>query len=295
MGFVPKGIYPAMLTPLTEDQSIDESALKQLTNHLIDAHVHGLFALGTNGEFHMFNTEDKLKVAEIIIQETAGRVPVMVGSGGNSTEEAIWLSKEMERLGADALSVITPFFIPPTQEEAAVHYKTIAASVSLPVLLYNIPSKTGFHLDPETVAELAKVDNIVGIKDSSGNFENIQQYIEQTKNEDFSVFAGTDSLIFKTLQAGGAGAVAATANMLPDIVTSIYHHWAEGETEKAEAAQMELQPLRDTFRLGTIPAALKKAVELYSIPVGPPKAPVKELTGPALLEVEKMVASYQSK
>lgn len=174
MGFVPKGIYPAMLTPLTKDQSIDISALKQLTNHLIDAHVHGLFALGSNGEFHMFNIEDKLKVAEVIIQETAGRVPVMVGSGGNSTEEAIWLSKEMERLGADALSVITPFFIPPTQDEAAAHYKTIAASVSLPVLLYNIPSKTGFHLEPETVAELAKVDNIVGIKDSSGKFENIQ-------------------------------------------------------------------------------------------------------------------------
>lgn len=181
---------------------------------MIDAHVHGLFALGTNGEFHMFNIEDKLKVAEIIIQETAGRVSVMVGSGGNSTEETIWLSKEMERLGADALSVITPFFIPPTQEEAA-HYKTIAASVSLPVLLYNIPSKTGFHLEPETVAELAKVDNIVGIKDSGGKFENIQKYIEQTKQEDFAVFAGTDSLILKTLQAGGAGAVAKNGKYAP--------------------------------------------------------------------------------
>ncbi|MFT0801429.1 4-hydroxy-tetrahydrodipicolinate synthase [Bacillus swezeyi] len=295
MGFLPKGIYPAMLTPLTKDQDINETALKHLTNHLIDANVHGLFALGTNGEFHLFNKEDKLKVAEIIIQETAGRVSVMVGSGGNSTEEVIELSKEMERLGADALSVITPFFIPPTQEEAAAHYKTIAASVSLPVLLYHIPSKTGFHLEAETVAELAKVDNIVGIKDSSGTFENIQQYIGHTKNEDFTVLAGTDSLILKTLQAGGTGAVAATANMLPEVVVSIYQYWLDGETEKAKAAQRELQPLRDTFGLATIPAALKKAVELYGVPVGPPKAPAGELTGDALREVEKMVAYYQSK
>ncbi|MCY8516766.1 4-hydroxy-tetrahydrodipicolinate synthase [Bacillus atrophaeus] len=295
MGFTPKGIYPAMLTPMTDQQTINEAALKQLTHHLIDANVHGLFALGTNGEFHLLNKEEKIKVAEIIIKETAGRIPVMVGSGGNSTAEVIELSMEMERLGADALSVITPFFIPPTQEEAAEHYKKVAEAVSIPIFLYNIPSKTGFHLEAETVAELAKEDNIAGIKDSSGNFENIKQYIQETKDKDFSVFAGTDSLILKTLQEGGAGAVAATANMLPDIVTSIYRYWENGEIEKAEAAQQELQPLRDTFGLATIPAALKKAVELFAVPAGPPKAPVKELNGDGLRQVEKMVAYYQSK
>ncbi|PGY06593.1 4-hydroxy-tetrahydrodipicolinate synthase [Bacillus sp. AFS031507] len=201
-----KGIIPAMLTPLTVEQKVNEAVTRQLTNHLIDSGVHGIFILGTNGEFHLLNTEEKLEMTRIVIDEVNGRVPVMVGTGGNSTEEAIELSQKMEQLGADALSLITPFFIPPTQEELAVHFEKVAESTSLPFLLYNIPARTGVNIEPETVARLAKVPNIVGIKDSSGNFANIENYINAAKGEDFSVFAGTDSLILQTLQAGGKGA-----------------------------------------------------------------------------------------
>jgi 4-hydroxy-tetrahydrodipicolinate synthase len=288
-----KGIIPAMLTPLTMEQKINESVTRQLTNHLLDSGVHGLFILGTNGEFHLLNTEEKLEVARIVIEEANGRVPVIVGTGGNSTEETIDLSQKMEQLGADALSLITPFFIPPSQEELAVHFEKVAESTSLPVLLYNIPGRTGVNLEPETVARLAKVPNIVGIKDSSGSFANIENYIHATKDKDFSVFAGTDSLILQTLQAGGKGAVAATANMVPDIVVSIYNKWLEGNIEAAEENQEKLQPLRDTFKYGTLPSALKKAVELYSVPVGPPKMPVSEISGDALVKVAEMVELYK--
>ncbi|MCM8711695.1 4-hydroxy-tetrahydrodipicolinate synthase [Clostridium sp. SYSU_GA19001] len=288
-----KGIFPAMLTPLTKEQKVNETVLRQLTNYLIESGVHGLFALGTNGEFHLFNEEEKIQIAKIVIDEAKGRVPVMIGTGGNGTAEVIELSKKMEEIGADALSVITPYFITPSQDELAVHYEKIAEAVSIPVMLYNLPSKTGMNIEPETVARLAKVSNIIGIKDSSGKFENIEQYINVTKEEDFSVFAGTDSLILKTLMAGGVGAVAATANMLPEIVVSIYNNWREGNIEEAQKAQEKLQPLRDTFALGAIPSALKKAVEFNGIPVGPPRFPISELSGEAALKVRKMVDFYK--
>lgn len=288
-----KGIIPAMLTPLTMEQKVNESVTRQLTNHLIDSGVHGLFILGTNGEFHLLNTEEKLEVARIVIEEANKRVPVIVGTGGHNTEETIDLSQKMEQLGADALSLITPFFIAPTQEEIAVHFEKVAESTSLPVILYNIPARTGVNLEPETVARLAKVPNIVGIKDSSGSFANIENYIHATKDEDFSVIAGTDSLILQTLQAGGTGAVAATANMVPDVVVSIYNNWLEGNIEAAEENQKKLEPLRDTFKYGTLPSVLKKAVELYSVPVGPPKMPVSEISGDALVKVAEMVELYK--
>lgn len=288
-----KGIIPAMVTPLTKEQKINEEASRKLVNHLINSGVHGIFILGTNGEFYLLNNEEKVEFAKIVIDEVNGRVPVMVGTGANSTEESIELSRKMEEIGADALSVITPFFIAPTQEELILHFKKIAEATSLPILMYNIPSRTGVNIEAKTAAELAKVKNIVGIKDSSGSFENIQQYIDATKDEEFSVFAGTDSLILKTLMAGGKGAVAATANMLPDVVVSIYNNWVEGNITEAENDQEKLQPLRDTFKYGTLPSVLKKAVELYSIPVGPPKLPATEPKGEMLEKVKQMVAFYK--
>lgn len=290
-----KGIFPAMLTPLDSEQKVNEKILREMTNYFIEAGVHGLFALGTNGEFHLFSEEEKLNIAEIIIDEAKGRVPVMIGTGGNGTAEVIELSKKMEAIGADALSVITPYFVTPSQEDLAVHYEKIAEAVSIPVLLYNIPGKTGMTIEPETVARLAKVKNIAGIKDSSGKFENIQAYIDATKDEDFAVLAGTDSLILKTLMAGGIGAIAATANMLPTTVVAIYNNWLNGNIDEAQKAQEDLQPLRDTFPLGSIPSALKKAVELKGIPVGPPRLPVSELSGEALEKVRKMVEFYKEK
>lgn len=145
-----------------------------------------------------------------------------------------------------------------------------------------------------TVARLAKHPNIYGIKDSSGDFQLIQSYIQHTQEEDFVVFAGTDSLILKTLQEGGGGAVAATANALPKLVSSIFTHFKNGQFDEAEKAQAQLQPLRDTFSLSTIPASLKKAVELSGIPVGPPRRPVQPVDFKALRQIETMMRTYRA-
>lgn len=289
------GIIPAMVTPLTKEQTINEPVTRQLINRLIRAGVHGIFALGTNGEFHLLSAEEKVRLARIIVEEVNGRVPVIVGTGGIGTQDVITLSAQMKEIGADAVSVITPYFIPQTQEELLYHYEKIAGSVDLPIILYNIPGRTGVSLNVETVAKLAKVPNIIGIKDSSGKLENVQQYIEATKDEDFSVLVGTDSLILKTLLAGGVGAVAGTANLLPELVVSIYDHWRAGNLDEAQKAQELLQPLRDSFQYGTLPSVLKKAMELYGIPVGPPRLPVAEVTGEALKKVEDMIAFYQNR
>jgi len=290
-----KGIIPAILTPLTAEQKVNKEVTFALINHLIDQGVHGIFALGTNGEFHLFDPAEKLEIARTVIEAVNGRVPVMMGTGGNSTRESIELSGKMEELGADALSLITPYFIAPSQDELYNHFAAIAESTKLPVVLYNIPGRTGVNIEAETAARLARISNIIGVKDSSGSFENIEKYLKATEGMDFSVVAGTDSLILQTLQAGGSGAISATANMLPDTVVSIYNNWLAGDMDAAQKAQEALHPLRDSFKYGTLPSVLKKAVELYGIPVGPPKLPVSELSGDALKAVEGMVDSYKVK
>ncbi|PTM56550.1 4-hydroxy-tetrahydrodipicolinate synthase [Desmospora activa] len=287
-----KGIIPALVTPMTREQTVNEPILRQLTRRVLDAGVHGVFALGTNGEFHLLTAAEKVQIAACVMDEVAGKVPVIVGTGGGSTAEVIALNKKMEALKIDALSIITPYFIPASQAEVYTHFATIAENTSLPIILYNIPARTGINLEPETAAKLARIPNIIGIKDSSGNFANIEQYIHRTKHENFSVYAGTDSLILKALLAGGKGAIAATANMIPENVVAIYDHWLKGNIEEATQAQKSLQPLRDTFSYGTLPSVIKKAVELTGLAVGPPRLPVSELSGESLEKVKDMVAYY---
>jgi 4-hydroxy-tetrahydrodipicolinate synthase len=288
-----KGIITAMVTPFDENQEINPKATKQLIDKLINAGVDGIFILGTNGEFHLLTDEEKVAFAKLVIDEVNKRVPVYVGTGGNSTREVIALSKKMEAIGADALSVITPFFLVPTQEEVIKHYKAIASAVKIPIILYNIPKNTGMNLEPNTVAELSKVKNIAGIKDSSGKIENIQSYIEAAKGEDFSVLSGSDSLILKALLLGATGAIAATSNLLTDLDVSIYQNFLKGDMEAAEKAQKDIDVLRGVLKLGTVPSILKKSVELSGIQVGPARLPVTEPNEETIDKIKEMLAYYK--
>ncbi|WP_040977880.1 4-hydroxy-tetrahydrodipicolinate synthase [Oceanobacillus jeddahense] len=287
------GVIPAMVTPLNHKQQVNEAVIPALVDNLIAAGVDGLFILGTNGEFHLLSQDEKVNVTKKVVSEVNQRVPVIVGVGGNSTKEVIELSKEVESVGADALSVITPFFVIPDQDEMIDHYRSIAQNTNLPVMLYNIPSKTGVNLDKKVVTELAKVKNIVGIKDSSGDLENIKGYIEASKNEEFHVICGTDSLILDALEAGATGAVAATANVVPKIVNAIYENWKNGKINEASEQQNRLSELRESFQYGTLPSVLKKLVELSGAPVGPPRLPVKEVSSEVENKLKKIVASYK--
>lgn len=267
-------IIPAIVTPFTADGELNEPAVRRLIDRLLAAGVHGLFVLGTNGEFFAMTEDEKVELVRMAADQIGGRVPLYAGAGAITTAETVRLARRLRQAGADALSVITPYFVPVSQSELQAHYEAVAAAAELPIVLYNIPARTGVVLEAGTVESLSRLPNVVGVKDSSGNFEHILQLIQRT-GPDFAVLAGTDSLILSTLLAGGAGAVAASANAAPETVVSIYEHWKAGRLDEARRSQAELAAVRGLMQLGTIPAALKEMVSRLGIDVGPPRLPVR--------------------
>lgn len=276
-----KGIIVPVVTPFNKDESINESGLRQIVNYLIDNGVHGLFPSGSQGELFSLSTEEKKRVMDIVIEETNGRIPVMPSTGAVTTRESIELTKYAEAAGADAVSVITPYFIKPSDAELREHYIRIASSVSLPMLAYNNPGRTGVPLSPAVVAAVAEeVPNFVGIKDSSGDLTNTMSYIAQCPPT-FQTFMGRDTLIYAGLAYGCKGAVAASANAVPDLAVGIYEAYMAGDLELALERQRKLAPLRHAFTLGSFPVVVKDAMELMGLPAGPCRAPIKSLEGEA--------------
>lgn len=269
-----KGIIPAMVTPLDTKEELNERALRQLVNYLIDGGVHGLFPVGSQGEFYSLSQEEKQRIWEIVVEESDGRVPVYAGTGAITTREVIALNKLAVQAGVDAVSVITPFFITPSQEELYRHYVAIAEATNLPVLLYNNPGRTGgVNLSADLLARLAEHPNIVGIKDSSGDFSLTIEYLRRT-GDDFAVLLGRDTLIYAGLLHGAKGSISATANVVPELVVEIYQAFMEDERTRALSAQKQLAPLRLAFSLGTFPVVVKEALDCIDIPAGPARRPV---------------------
>lgn len=292
MKFQPKGIIPAMVTPFSKEGKINVAALRKLTTYLIEGGVHGLFPVGSQGEFYALTYEEKKLVIETVVEEARGRVPVYAGTGAITTREAIGLTKMAEASGVSAVSVLTPFFIHPNETELFEFYSAIAKSTQLPVLLYNNPGRTGVNISANFVVRASKVENIVGIKDSSGDLTLTAEYIRRT-GETFSVLAGRDTLIYGTLCYGGKGAIAATANVAPKVIVEIYEAFMAGDHKKALAAQYRLAPLRLAFDLGTFPVVIKEALNLIGIdagvgisPVGGMKPEAKEELKGILKEME---------
>lgn len=293
MSFEAKGIITAMVTPLTSDYRVNEKSLHKLVNYMIERGVHGLFIVGTSGEFYGLNKEQRRIALQICIDAAAGRVPVYAGVNGFTTREAIEYAEMAEELHADAISVLTPMFINVTQQELYQHYADIAASTKLPMLLYNNVGKTNINIGVETVIKLSKIKNIVGIKDSSGDFTLTSEYIRNTyRNSDpFAVLSGRDTLIHACLCYGGHGAITACANIAPRLLADIYDKYVEGDVEGSLEAQYKIAPIRMAFNLGSYPTILKEGLELLGIdagpcfaPVGPMSAENKALLQKALIE-----------
>ncbi len=276
-----KGIIPAVITPMTEDGELDEQGLAALVEHLIAAGVHGLFTVGTAGEFWALSLAEKRRIFAWTVAHARGRVPVYVGTCANTTREAVELARAAQEAGADCVSVLTPVFITPNDAELFAHYKAIADAVpEMPVLLYGNPDRTNVKLSVDLVARLAQeVRNIVGIKDSSGDLTLTAEYIRRAP-AGFRVLMGRDTLIYAALAHGAAGAIAASANIAPELAVEIYRRFSAGDLAGALAAQQRLAPLRVAFGLGTFPAMLKSGAEMVGLPAGPPRAPVTRLAGP---------------
>jgi 4-hydroxy-tetrahydrodipicolinate synthase len=289
MTFVPKGILPAVVTPFSENEHINEKALRALIDYLVDNGVHGLFVVGSQGEFFSLSRQEKKSVMEITVDQAAGRVPVYAGTGAVTTREVIELNEIAEKAGVDAVSVITPYFIKPSQDELYEHYKAIAKATKLPILLYGNPARTGVTLSVALVERLADIDNIVGIKDSSGDMTLTDEYIRSTLDKEFYVLAGRDTLILATLMYGGYGSIAASANVAPKLVASIYDYFVKGDIESAKQAQRALAPLRIAFDLGTFPVVIKEALKIIGIDAGPARAPIGDLSQEKKKELEQIL------
>lgn len=269
----PFGIIPALVTPLTKEDTLNESALRKLTRYTLDGGVHGVFATGSQGEFWALSAEEKKRTWEVVVDETNHRVPVYVGTAAITTREAVALTRLAESVGADAVSVLTPFFITPSEDELYEHYRAIAAATRLPVLLYTNPDRTMVKLSTGLVARLSKIENIVGIKDSSGDLTLSSDYLRAVP-ADFSVLMGRDTMIFAGLMSGARGGIAATANVVPGLVVSIYECWKSGDLAGARQAQEALAPLRMAFTWGTFPVVIKEALDLIGLEAGPSRPPV---------------------
>lgn len=278
MNFIPKGVLPAMITPLKENGEVNEKELRKLINYLINGGMHGIFAIGTTGEFYALSNEEYKSILEITLDEVKGRVPVYAGANHITTRGSVQLAQIAEDVGVDALSVLTPMFISPDQEQLYTHFKDIAQSTKLPILLYNNVPKTGVNITAPTVKKLSDIDNIIGIKDSSGDMTLTAEYMRLTKDKDFYVMMGRDTLIHACLCYGGAGAVAACGNVAPSICAEIYDKYIEGDIEGSLELQFKLAPLRIAFGLGTFPTVIKEALGLLGIDAGPCFAPVGKMT-----------------
>ena len=243
-----QGVIVPIVTPFNRDdaQTINYEAGEKLVEKVIAAGADGIFTFGSNGEFFVCSADEKM-------------------------------SKRAEAIGADALSVINPYFMGISDDQLKNYFTMVAESVNIPVMLYNIPKCTGKNIAPEVVAELAKVDNIKGVKDSSGNMDNLQGYIDAAKGNDVDVLVGSDGKISAAHAMGAAGVVAGTANLITDVVVNLWRALEAGDAAEAERLQAEIEPIRDVLHLGSTPQTLKRSLELAGYEVGPARFPVTEV------------------
>ncbi len=270
-----RGIIPPVVTPMTADQEVDLPGLRAHIDLMLARGVHGIFVLGTTGEFYALDEREKQAIVADAVAHVGGRSPVYAGTGAETTREVIRLTKMAEREGAAGVSVITPYFIKPNQSELADHFRRVAESTKLAVVLYNNPATCGgLSIEPETVARLAEVPNIIGIKDSSGDLQNTIEIIRQTPRDRFSVLNGRDTLILSALQNGAQGAIPASCNIAPDLCVGIYESFVQGNLDAAREFQSRLHGVRMAMSLGTGNSAVKESMARLGRSAGPMRCPV---------------------
>ena len=284
--FQPHGIIAALSTPFFPDETLNEAELRNQVERMVAAGVHGIFTLGTNGENYAMDFGEKVRVMEIVIRQAARRVPVYVGTGCVTTRETVALTRKAAELGADCASIVSPWFAAITQEGLYRHYRAAAEAADLPVLVYNMPARTGVNVHYTTMARLAELPNIVGIKDSSGNFDNTQRYLESCGSR-ISVLSGNDSLILPILLFGGRGGVAGCANVFPHTMVEIYEAWAAGDLERAKRVQDSIRIFRSCFKYGNPNTIIKIAAGLLGNPVGDCRRPFCRLSDEGMEQLKR--------
>lgn len=278
------GIFVPILTPVGQTGAIDEARLRKQVDYVIDHGVDGILAFGSNSEFYMFDDDEMIDATKAILDQVAGRVPVMFGVGHIRTSKCVELARKAAALDVDAVSVLQPMFIQPTTQALYNHYAAIAKAVpDTAMFIYNNPGRAGYPVPIPTIVALAHdFQNIVGIKDSSGNITNLQELVRLTSDINFMVFAGKDTIVYAGLCCGADGAVCSTANIFPDLVCGIYDKFAAGDYVGSRTEQFKLNPIRLSQDAASFPAATKDMANLMGMEVGPSILPTEPTQGAAL-------------
>jgi 4-hydroxy-tetrahydrodipicolinate synthase len=282
------GVLTALATPFTPDGQIDESTLRRLVDRSIDGGVDGVVACGSTGEFAAMSGAERRFVVETVIDQAANRVPVVAQTGAVSTAEAVELSRHAEAAGASVLMVVSPYYEPLSLDETVEYLRTVAASVDIPIMLYNLPVATGINLDPDTVGQLAReVDNIRYIKDTSADMAQAGQLIHR-HGDVISTFIGWDSLLLAAITEGAAGVMAGTANVMPAQLVSIHRALIAGDLNRARREWAQLYPLMDAIMSAPFIPAIKTALNALGFPVGAPRKPLAELDAATAATIAKL-------
>ena len=271
-----RGCGTALVTPFRRDLSLDEDGLRRLVRRQLEAGIHFLVPCGTTGESPTLTRREHLRVVEVTLEQAKGKCPVVAGCGGYNTAEVIELARELESMGADGLLSVTPYYNKPTQEGLYQHYKAIAASTRLPVVIYSVAGRTGVNVEPATVRRLAEIDNIVGIKEASGNIAQMAQ-ICATVPDDFDVLSGDDSITLALAALGGRGVISVASNEIPGPMRELAQACLDGDFATARGLQKRWLPLMEVNFVESNPIPVKAALArmglcepVWRLPLTPP-------------------------
>jgi len=283
-----KGLFTALITPFKENGELDEEGFKKNIDFQIENSVDGIVPVGTTGESATLGGQEHKRVVEIAIDQANGRVPVIAGTGSNNTTEAISYTQHAKDAGADAALMISPYYNKPTQEGVYQHYKKVAETVDIPIILYTVPSRTMVNIEPETTKRLAEIPNIVGIKDASGNLNQVSKEILSC-GENFHVISGDDSLNLPIIALGGKGAISVASNVAPKITSEFIHAALDGNLQRARELHYQLYPLFKILFIETNPAPAKAALSLMGMPAGNPRLPLVPVTEESRERIRKVL------
>jgi len=271
-----RGIYCAVVTPVSKSadgESLDEVGFRKLITHLLEGGIHGLTVLGSAGEATTLPEEQKRRAIEIAVDEVKGRIPIVVGTGNSSLHRTIEETNIAARLGADVAIVVPPFYYPLTQEGVVAYYQSLVKNTELPIILYNIPPFSKISIAPETVKTLSKIDRIIGLKDTSRDFEYLQKLLFTADRTKFRIFLGTDGLLAAGLQMGADGVIGISPNFDPRLDVELWDAFHKGDFESAVTAQKKIDKLLDVIRMGVFPAGLKATTSMLGFVSRDPWSP----------------------
>ncbi len=271
-----KGSGVAIITPFKDDQ-VDYEKLEELLEWHIQQQTDAIIICGTTGEASTMTDEERLETIRFTVEKVNKRIPVIAGTGSNSTQHTIEMSKEAENVGVDGLLIVNPYYNKTTQRGLIVHYNTIADNVNIPIIVYNVPGRTGLNIAPSTLYQLSKHPNIKGVKEASGNISQVAE-IARICPEDFAIYSGNDDMVVPLLSLGGIGVISVVANILPKDTHDMVFSYLEKDIEKAKNLQLKMKPLIDALFIETSPIPIKKAMNLLGMNVGNLRLPLVEMS-----------------